>query len=308
MEHINEHAAGWLSAAGSTFQRHSRKSLEHSRNSVQSHAAASQPSSCCDPVRYCKSLLDNDRGYFANCARFLPHSVKCGEEAISAMSNSGGKSTSSQPDESDIGAAGLSTNGAQNAVQTSLSTPIAIVKSSKFGVEAAKRRIRRLNVAGTGMVDGGLLTTLFPPDALPALRATGGLIGYLHDKTLVNSLESDSKAAILVTTLSTINFDDVLSIDMASMAALDIFTVEQHPSCVKGRGRAKEGFSLYALLNRTRSTIGNAMLRDWMMRPLRTASDINARLNVVQTLAQPSNAEHVSEMNKMLAGCKDARR
>jgi DNA mismatch repair protein MSH5 len=53
-----------------------------------------------------------------------------------------------------------------------------------------------------------------------------------------------------------------------SFEALSIFSQDNHPSVVKGSGRAKEGFSLFALLDRAESVAGKRLLKQWMLRPL----------------------------------------
>ena len=58
-----------------------------------------------------------------------------------------------------------------------------------------------------------------------------------------------------------------ISLVQASIEALNIVTEECHPSQVKGRGRSKEGFSVYSLLDRCRSGIGRFELHQWMMKP-----------------------------------------
>lgn len=65
-----------------------------------------------------------------------------------------------------------------------------------------------------------------------------------------------------------------------------IFQEERHPNVISGRGRSKEGFSLFALLDQTHSRPGRACLREWMLRPLRCPEDIVRRQRVVDLLMQ----------------------
>ena len=58
-----------------------------------------------------------------------------------------------------------------------------------------------------------------------------------------------------------------LSQSVVLSAALSIFAEEGHPSVIKGSGKAKEGFSVCALLDRTVSTGGKKLLRSWCRQP-----------------------------------------
>lgn len=57
-----------------------------------------------------------------------------------------------------------------------------------------------------------------------------------------------------------------------TLRSLQIFSKEIHPSLIKGTGRSKEGFSLFAYLDQTRSIGGRRVLKEWMMRPSREIS------------------------------------
>ena len=63
------------------------------------------------------------------------------------------------------------------------------------------------------------------------------------------------------------SLDGYLLVDPASMAALQIFHEEQHPSMM-GIGQPKEGFSVFGMLNRCVGTPGRRLLKLWFLRPL----------------------------------------
>ena len=52
-------------------------------------------------------------------------------------------------------------------------------------------------------------------------------------------------------------------------------------------------FSLYGLLNRTRSKVGGRMLRRWMLKPLYHPEIIQERLDTLEYLVSTENAELV---------------
>ncbi|KAK1941664.1 DNA mismatch repair protein MSH5 [Phytophthora citrophthora] len=60
---------------------------------------------------------------------------------------------------------------------------------------------------------------------------------------------------------------------------------------VQGSGRAKEGFSLFGLLNRTVTKSGGCMLRRWMLTPLVDSTQISERLSSVAFFTEAENDE-----------------
>eukprot|EP01041_Mallomonas_annulata_P008543 gene8543-17620_t len=54
---------------------------------------------------------------------------------------------------------------------------------------------------------------------------------------------------------------EYMRLDEGSMRALQIFHEDWHPNVIKGTGRSKEGFSLFGLMDRTRSLPGRQRLR-----------------------------------------------
>ncbi|KPI90678.1 MutS-like protein [Leptomonas seymouri] len=72
-----------------------------------------------------------------------------------------------------------------------------------------------------------------------------------------------------------------LYLEDACAEALQITRTELHPSSGQGRGRAKEGLSLRSLLSTTQSSLGKAMLRQWIALPCCDLAEIEARQSVV---------------------------
>lgn len=67
--------------------------------------------------------------------------------------------------------------------------------------------------------------------------------------------------------LAEVSLDGFLLVDPASLAALQIFQEERHPSMM-GIGQPKEGFSVFGMLNRCVGTPGRRLLKLWFLRPL----------------------------------------
>ena len=55
---------------------------------------------------------------------------------------------------------------------------------------------------------------------------------------------------------------------------------------IHGRGRAKDGFGLFALLDRTKSEPGKERLKEWLFCPLRRIEDIINRQDGVQVMTR----------------------
>jgi DNA mismatch repair ATPase MutS len=55
----------------------------------------------------------------------------------------------------------------------------------------------------------------------------------------------------------------------------------------KGQGNSKEGFSLFTLLDRTKSKMGKQCLREWMAKPLLDPIEISKRQDAVEFFLRP---------------------
>ncbi|KAL9179395.1 hypothetical protein ACHAXT_008685 [Thalassiosira profunda] len=76
--------------------------------------------------------------------------------------------------------------------------------------------------------------------------------------------------------------DSFLRLEETTLRTLRIFATDRHPLVAannKGRtyGKSKEGFSLFTLLDRTKSKAGRERLRQWMRQPLRRPGEIRKR-------------------------------
>ena len=99
-------------------------------------------------------------------------------------------------------------------------------------------------------------------------RASGGLLMHLLKTHIINEdSSSDPPCLQLHGGVHIFNVTGFMHIDALSLSALSIFSRELHPSRIKLAGRAKEGFSLLALLDRTASGPGRRMLHMWCRQP-----------------------------------------
>jgi DNA mismatch repair protein MSH2 len=93
------------------------------------------------------------------------------------------------------------------------------------------------------------------------------------------------------------------------MKALNLFPI----SHVDSKGfydRKNDAASIYHLLNKTKTSIGNRLLKKWLKQPLRNLTEINRRLNIVEyfvdndphrTAIQTENFHNFPDIDKLFA-------
>ena len=124
---------------------------------------------------------------------------------------------------------------------------------------------------------------------LPALvRAIGSLLTFLQ--TTVFRLENG--LTVTVNDVRRCNgSNSYLRLDDATLRALRIFATDFHVLKESNRGKSysksKEGFSIYTLLDRTKSSGGKERLRQWMMQPLRDVAKIRERHIAIELFLHP---------------------
>ena len=130
------------------------------------------------------------------------------------------------------------------------------------------------------------LTGFIDFDQTQTVRAIGGLLKHLKSEKVINQLDY----SIHLNTIESIALDGYMYLDPMAFQSLHIFNRESHPSAT---GRAKEGFSLYSLLQRTVSKPGTKLLRQWMLHPLVDLSKIRQRHAAVGVFTLEEHQESV---------------
>jgi hypothetical protein len=133
-------------------------------------------------------------------------------------------------------------------------------------------------------------------DSSILLRVLGSLLCHLQGT--IFRLEED--ATITVNAIQYAKSSQFMRIDTATLHALHIFPTENHGRTSKGTNTLKEGFSLFTLLDRTKSKVGKQCLKEWMLKPLLDPGAIEERQDGVSLFLRGECSEIATALANFL--------
>lgn len=133
-------------------------------------------------------------------------------------------------------------------------------------------------------------------DSTSLVKALGALLNYLQ--STIFRLEEGS--TVTIHSIRYCECSKYMRIDPTTLKALHIFATEHHPLIAKGQGKEKEGYSLFTLLDRTRSKVGKQCLREWMSKPLLDPVEIKKRHDGINLFLKPVFSAPVANLLKSL--------
>ena len=140
------------------------------------------------------------------------------------------------------------------------------------------------------------LASVIDFDSTVQVRALGALLSFLQS-TIFRLEEGDTVTVNSINQAKTAMF---MRINASALRALHIFATEHHPLMAKGYGHTKEGFSLFSLLDRTKSKVGRQRLKEWMLKPLLDRNAISRRQDGVELFLRPEFQTSVGMLLNLL--------
>ncbi|KAI5805773.1 muts domain V-domain-containing protein [Geopyxis carbonaria] len=202
---------------------------------------------------------------------------------------------------------------------------ITVRPAGDFSYDAARQMMMRLKLGEENgptlalHVPGELSDTDTTQGALLRLAAwidiesrvtvgcVGAVLNWVQKRRAIESHDGRTPTGIEVDKLEMVSLKDTMFINGDTMRALQIFENESHPNFhMQGKGgRGKEGLSLFGIMNLTRSTLGQRMLKQWFLRPTLNIEIILERNDGISMLLKPENSPATDAIQKFLRKVKN---
>jgi DNA mismatch repair protein MSH5 len=137
------------------------------------------------------------------------------------------------------------------------------------------------------------------------VSAFGALIFYMLKSKAMLPGASDT---VIVNDIVGLRNTSFMRVDIDTIEGLSIFAKELHPNLIQNKGRAKDGLSLFTLLDRTKSSLGRQRLREWLYRPLADISSIQNRQKGVEIMSKVECRDLQSSISSDMAKVGDVPR
>lgn len=122
----------------------------------------------------------------------------------------------------------------------------------------------------------------------------------------MSELEDEGISGLEIRGIEYISLRDVMQVNADALHSLQVFHNENHASIHSDK--TKEGLSLFGILNNTKTSLGKALLREWLLRPSMSQAVISARHDAVTCFMNPENLGVVNQMHVHLKGIKNVPR
>ncbi|KAJ7600737.1 DNA mismatch repair protein MutS [Mycena floridula] len=138
------------------------------------------------------------------------------------------------------------------------------------------------------------------------VSSIGALLDYLVRERAINDLEDEGVRGLDIRTIESLALNEVMQINTDALFSLQIFENETHASVHSDK--IKEGLSLFGILNTTKTTLGRALMRTWLLRPSLSLAVIKARHDAVDCFIASENLVTVGALHVHLKGIKNVPR
>lgn len=140
-------------------------------------------------------------------------------------------------------------------------------------------------------------------DFMFKLGSVGALLDHLARVRAVGELEDEGVGGLEIRSIEALIPEQAMQINADALFSLQVFEDESHASIHSDK--TKEGLSLFGILNNTKTTLGRALLREWLLRPSLLLSVISARHDAVACFLRPENLVTAGAMHAHLKGIKN---
>lgn len=185
---------------------------------------------------------------------------------------------------------------------------IILVSPAWFKPGNLEKNIEELWISGMSQDLGAAARKHYILSLLPVaasdevLASLGALLSCIYAQRLLGMVEVLSGEKLhMLQSFTQFSLKEHLQFDIPTLSALQIFAADSHPS--NFIAHAKEGLSLYTLLNHCCTLQGKRMLKNWLLCPITDIREIQARQDEVEyLLGLPS--EVLNSMQDILSSMK----